>query len=161
MPDVQLIDTRAQDSKKDLIKEMLNILIDEYNCNHQQDLDAHAQVEIFSRDNEKKFIEEFVKRSIIARKSSLMYLCGHPGTGKTSTLHKVLSQVKANEQKLPIYENLEIFLYNAMTFKDVKRYCLRLLVDLNERLTGNPCDEDTLVPDRKRVDEEDLSLMIA
>jgi len=48
-----------------------------------------------------------------------------------------------------------------MTFKDVKRYCLRLLVDLNERLTGNPCDEDTLVPDRKRVDEEDLSLMIA
>ena len=93
-------------------------------------------MEIFTRDQEKKFIEDFVKRSILGRKSSLMYLCGHPGTGKTSTLHKVLSTVKANEGKQPIYEDLEIFLYNAMSFKDVKRFCIRLYADVSDRLTS-------------------------
>jgi Cdc6-like AAA superfamily ATPase len=100
-----------------------------------------------------------VRRSILGRKSSLMYLCGHPGTGKTSTLHKVLSIVNTNERCEPIFENLEIFLYNAMSFKDVKRYCQKLLADLTERLTGSELNDD-IIRD-KSVDEDDLAHMIA
>lgn len=50
------------------------------------------------------------------KKAGLMYLCGHPGTGKTSLLNLVLSEMK-NKNK-----NLEIFLYNAMTYNDVKSF---------------------------------------
>lgn len=81
-------------SHKDMIQSMLSILIDEYNCNHQMDLDSENQVQIYTRDKEQKFIEEFLKKGIVEKKSSLMYLCGHPGTGKTSTLHLVLHKFK-------------------------------------------------------------------
>jgi len=88
-----------------------------------------------------------------------MYLCGHPGTGKTSTLHKVLSTVKTNEKHEPIFENLEIFLYNAMSFKDVKRFCSKLLGDLTEKLMGTEFNDEHFK--EKKYDEEDLSLRIA
>ena len=88
-----------------------------------------------------------------------MYLCGHPGTGKTSTLHKVLATLKANERHESIYENLDIFLYNAMSFKDVKRFCIRLLSDLTEKLVGEVIDDEHFKD--KKYDEEDLSLKIA
>ncbi len=65
-----------------------------------------------------------------------MYLCGHPGTGKTSTLHSVLSAVKLNEKEETIYDNLEIMLYNAMSFRDVKKFCIQLVIDLSYILTG-------------------------
>jgi len=60
-----------------------------------------------------------------------MYLCGHPGTGKTSTLHNVLTKVKRNPENIPLYKNCEILLYNAMSFKDVKKFCVRLIKDLH------------------------------
>ena len=49
------------DSKKDLILEMLALLIDEFNCNHQADLeDANGRVEIYSREKEQKVIRTFI-----------------------------------------------------------------------------------------------------
>jgi len=59
-------------------------------------------------------------------KSGLMYLCGHPGTGKTSLLNQVLAKVKG----------YELFMYNAMTYQDVRSFCLTLHADLIERFTG-------------------------
>lgn len=100
-------------------------------------------MEIYSRDSEKKFIFDFVRRSVVGGRSSLMYLCGHPGTGKTSTLHLVLSQIKQNTSNDPIYKEAihNIMLYNAMTFRDVKKFCLKLLKDLTLQLTGQEIDE--------------------
>jgi Cdc6-like AAA superfamily ATPase len=69
-----------------------------------------------------------------------MYLCGHPGTGKTSTLHLVLSNMKTNTNKVNLFNNLDIMLYNAMTFRDVKKFCFKLLADLTMNLTGEDID---------------------
>ena len=67
---------------------MLALLIDEFNCNHQADLeDAMGRVEIFNREKEQKVIRSFIQENMQQKRSALMYLCGHPGTGKTSTLN--------------------------------------------------------------------------
>ena len=52
------------------------------------------------------------------KKAGLMYLCGHPGTGKTSLLNLVLSEMRNKINK----QNIEVFLYNAMTYNDVKSF---------------------------------------
>ena len=84
-----------------------------------------------------------------------MYLCGHPGTGKTSALNSVLSRInKDNEDKF------ELFMYNAMTFNDVKTFGIKLLKDLQNRL-----DENRTKPahslNRAEVDDEDLAFYVA
>jgi nucleoside-triphosphatase THEP1 len=55
-----------------------------------------------------------------------------------------------------------IKLYNAMTFKDVRKYCQRLYSDLTLDLTGEEIDEDTAFKSGKnKLQEEDIALMIA
>ena len=146
-----------------LILEMLKILIDDFNCNHQQDLESENQVKIYTRDREQDFIEKFVRKGLASKKSQLMYLCGHPGTGKTSTLHLVLSKFK--NQSSPNYKvegSMMIKLYNAMTFKDVKKYCQRLYMDLTLDLTGEEVDEERVFKSSKtKLMEEDIAHMIA
>jgi Cdc6-like AAA superfamily ATPase len=56
-------------------------------------LDSENRVEIFSRDKEQREIKKFITENIQKKKSALLYLCGHPGTGKTSTLNFVLSDL--------------------------------------------------------------------
>lgn len=73
---------------------MLGRVIDEFNCSHQADIDSETVVEIISREKEMEFISNFITKNMIEEKSRLLYLCGHPGTGKTSTLNLVLSQIK-------------------------------------------------------------------
>jgi hypothetical protein len=42
--------------------DMLGILIEEFNCNHQADIfDAESRVEIFTRDREQKLIKTFIQ----------------------------------------------------------------------------------------------------
>ncbi len=61
----------------------------------------------------------------------MLYLCGHPGTGKTSTLNLVLSEMKAKNI------NFELFMYNAMTYENIKVFARQSLDDINVRLGGN------------------------
>ena len=81
-------------SKREIYLEMLRLLIDEFNCNHQADLDSDHQVQIFVRDSEQKTILKFIEDNKKKQGAALMYLCGHPGTGKTSSLNLVLSKLK-------------------------------------------------------------------
>lgn len=50
-------------------------------------------------------------------------------------------------------------LYNAMSFRDVRKFCLRLLKDLNLLLTGEAFDESNY--SKNKIDDEDLSNLIA
>lgn len=70
---------------REMMLDLLQSLEETFNCNHTQEIEGHT-VEIFTRDHEKKVIEEYISSSIKSAKPQLMYLCGHPGTGKTSTL---------------------------------------------------------------------------
>ena len=78
-------------------------------------------MEIFSRDKEQKFIKSFLRENLEKKKSALLYLCGHPGTGKTSTLNYVLSDLK-NSIQLNLLNHMQIWMYNAMTYRDVRSF---------------------------------------
>lgn len=116
---------------------MLSLLIEEFNCNHQADMeDPEGRVQIFSREKEKKAIHNFINSNMSKGKSALMYLCGHPGTGKTSTLNYVLSNFVSGNIKANLIHQLSVSMYNAMTYRDVKQFCFQLLDDLSLKLTG-------------------------
>jgi DNA replication protein DnaC len=75
-----------ENSKCQIIKDMLKLLTDEFNCNHQADANS-GHVNIYSREKEEEAITQFLVQNIKTKHSGLMYLCGHPGTGKTSLLN--------------------------------------------------------------------------
>jgi hypothetical protein len=62
-------------SKQDLILEMVRLVSDEFNCNHQQDLMA-AQAKIYGREAEEEKIVRFLQDNMTSGRSGLMYLCG-------------------------------------------------------------------------------------
>ena len=62
-------------------------------------------------------------------------MCGHPGTGKTSTLNYVLSKLKDNFKEKG-KADFEVFSYNAMTFADPKNFAFSLVDEINERCSG-------------------------
>lgn len=107
------------------------MVIDEFNCNHQAD-SASSQMTIYTREKEEQQIQDFLRGNIQKSRSGLMYLCGHPGTGKTSLLNQVIAQMSNDEE----VSEFELFQYNAMTYSDVRSFGLTLLCDLNERRTG-------------------------
>lgn len=73
-------------------------------------------------------------------KAALMYLCGHPGTGKTSTLNYVLSGFMTGDIKAKLLNQLSVSMFNAMSFKDVKTFGFALLEDLSRKFFGIPYD---------------------
>ena len=121
-----------------MILRMLGMLIEEFKCNHQADVGQEdkqrstkqrlmgMQQEIFTRDNEHKIITKFLTDNLRKNKSGLMYLCGHPGTGKTSSLNQILSRLRRAGDKGKIGE-FQLFMFNAMTFTDVRSFALSLL----------------------------------
>lgn len=80
-----------------------------------------------------------------------MYLCGHPGTGKTSLLNQVLANLKQKDC------TFELFMYNAMTYSDVRSFAITLHQDITERLTGKECKRIG----RNTIDDEDAADLVA
>jgi len=146
--------------KQKVVVEMIRLLVDEFNCNHQADISqevgSSAQQTIFSREGEQRQISQFLVDNMNSRRSGLMYLCGHPGTGKTSSLNLVLSKIRKNNNSL-LSNNHQLYMYNAMTYSDVKSFALTLHQDLTQGLTG----QEVKKLGRSQVDDEDISQLIA
>jgi Cdc6-like AAA superfamily ATPase len=72
---------------------MIRYIVDEFNCNHQADVGQNkdSQQLIYTRDKEHKQIYDFLVENMNKKRAGLMYLCGHPGTGKTSSLNMILA----------------------------------------------------------------------
>lgn len=79
---------------KDKVVRIIKIMIEEFNCNHQADIDSDKTVTIYNREMEHNKIRKFLENNIRKQESGLMYLCGHPGTGKTSSLNAVLADMR-------------------------------------------------------------------
>jgi nucleoside-triphosphatase THEP1 len=47
-----------------------------------------------------------------------------------------------------------------MSFKDVKKFCMRLIIDLHKLLLGEELDEDSF-PSKNKLDDDELSNIIA
>jgi Cdc6-like AAA superfamily ATPase len=78
-----------------------------------------------------------------------MYLCGHPGTGKTSSLNHVLSMMRADVKFEPL-------LFNAMTYPDVKSFTLVLYEQLHQQFFGEPAKRKL----KRTDDDEDIAYAI-
>lgn len=85
-----------------------------------------------------------------------MYLCGHPGTGKTSSLNQILAKLRRAQSRGKVNE-FQLFMYNAMTFTDVRSFALSLLQELTEKKTGEVVQRLS----RSSVDDEEVSLLVA
>lgn len=78
---------------------------------------ANTVVEnVYWRDKEKETIKEYVWVNWEQGKSGLLYVCGHPGTGKTSIVKLIIKEFEEEKKgDMP----LKIFNYNGMAFKNL------------------------------------------
>ena len=94
-----------------------------------------------------------------------MYLCGHPGTGKTSTLNYVLSGFISGDIKAKLLSKLEVHMYNAMSCQDVKSFGLQLLEDLSQKYAGKTFSEfDKAYKNglkKRDLDDDELANLVA
>jgi Cdc6-like AAA superfamily ATPase len=102
------------------LKDLISLLIEEFNCNAET-------LDIYKRETEKERIINYLDTNYTKGKSGLLYLCGHPGTGKTSSLNALIKTKFKIE-----YEHLMIFSYNAMSFRELSSFVSKLYEDLSE-----------------------------
>ena len=97
-----------------------------------------------------------MKENLRKRKSGLIYLCGQPGTGKTSSLNQVLATLRkdSGENRIPEFQ---LFMFNAMTYTDVRNFALSLLQEVTEKKTSMKVQR----VGRQAYDDEELSLKVA
>ena len=71
---------------------MITEFMNEFNCNSHE-------MEIYHREWEKGQIKEYIEENMKQSKSGLMYVWGHPGTGKSSIIRVILKdfEEKMNE----------------------------------------------------------------
>jgi len=72
-----------------IMEKIIKILIEEFNCKADN-------AQIFKREKEHQEIKEFLEGNREQKKSSMLYICGHPGTGKTSSLFQVLREMESH-----------------------------------------------------------------
>ena len=108
-------------------------------------------MEIFDRDDEHAQIRDFLDGNLSTGASGLMYLCGHPGTGKTSSLNYVM---KLMQEEGASFQPL---LFNAMTFSDVRTFGIKLYQSLHEEFFG---EFPKRRYERNQIDDEDLANLI-
>jgi len=147
-------DRMPQESRelKQRAKHMLKLLNEEFNCHHEANLETGETNKIYNREDEHEQIKKFLVTNMEKGKSGLMYLCGHPGTGKTSSLNYVLSELKQQGNYL-----FRPVLFNAMTFTDVMSFMIVLYERLHETFFG---EETSRKISRHDHDAESLALLI-
>ena len=83
-----------------------------------------------------------------------MYLCGHPGTGKTSSLNYVLGELLAQTPHRQVFKP---FLFNAMTCPDVRSFAIKLYEKVHEAYFG---ELPKRIINRDKVDDEDMANIV-
>ena len=110
------VENKKVPSFNDSVRHLYGMLISEYSSKPHET--------IFGREKERKIIEEFLESSDSAK--NLLYICGHPGQGKTALLEQVLR----ND-----YENLRQFKYVGTTFETLEMFYKKLLLDLQNDIS--------------------------
>ena len=82
-----------------------------------------------------EFITSFFKKNEERSSSGLMYVCGHPGTGKTSIINKILKELQEEKSKV------KVFNYNGMVFNNLFEFSKRFIVDMKEKLFDGPIND--------------------
>lgn len=81
--------------------EQISDFMNEFNC------DSH-EMQIYSREYEKAQIKGYIENNFQhpsgESKSGLMYVCGHPGTGKSSIIRVILKEFEEKIRTVPEYK---------------------------------------------------------
>ncbi len=64
----------------------------------------------------------------------MLYICGQPGTGKTSSLNEVLGDITSTVD-VKTCSSVQIFKFNAMTYTDVTQFAIHLHKTVMEKLS--------------------------
>ena len=75
---------------------------------------------IIGREVEQREMAGFVYENFKMKQSGLLYLCGHPGTGKTTVLNHTIET--CYEKRMPV----KVFEFNAMSFEDFPQFLEKL-----------------------------------
>lgn len=73
--------------------------------------------QILCREGHIRSVQTHLK--VVEKRASLLYICGPPGTGKSTVIKHVASKL-----------NSEMLHYNGMNFSSVKQFLKKLLFDL-------------------------------
>lgn len=87
---------------------------------------------IVGRDQEEQAIKSFITSNIESDTSGLLYVCGHPGQGKTAVLNQVLFDYfgEMDSSLGGISDELYILKYNAMRYTNSLQFAQSLSQDL-------------------------------
>lgn len=109
---------------------IISNLMNEFNCNS-------LDMKIYCREYEKTQIKEYIQNNYKESKSGCMYVCGHPGTGKSSIIRVILKELdKQMEEDSEFRNSFTIFNYNGMIFKKLYDFSTELIKDIRSKLFG-------------------------
>jgi Cdc6-like AAA superfamily ATPase len=88
---------------------------------------------IVGRNEEEQVIKQFIDDNIKQDVTGLLYVCGHPGQGKTAVVNQVLFDYFGDLDSSfgGINDNLFILKYNGMRYATPNHFVESLLADLN------------------------------
>ena len=89
---------------------------------------------IVGRNEEEKAIRGFIGANIKEDKSGLLYVCGHPGQGKTAVVNQVLFDYYGDMDSSQggIDDRVYILKYNAMRYERPVQFAESLNMDLDQ-----------------------------
>ena len=120
-------------------------LINEFNCSSNDN-------QIYRRNYEKDQIKTFIDQKYENSESGLMYVCGHPGTGKTSIIRVILQEIYAKTHTDDEYRtSIMVFNYNGMIFKRLYEFSTQLIKDIRWKLKGK--DSKNIESKLKQTDD--------
>ena len=109
---------------------IISKLANEFNC-------SSKDMKIYNRNYEKSQINTYIEGNIKDKKSGLMYVCGHPGTGKSSIMRVITQEYRDKIKEDEEYSGkLAIFNYNSMIFKRLYDFSTKLIEDIRFQLMG-------------------------
>jgi len=103
---------------------VISRVMNEFNCNTNEP-------EIYCRNFEKDEIKAYIEDNHKESKSGLMYVWGHPGTGKSSIIRIILNELnKKMGEDSSFKKSFVIFNYNGMIFKKLYDFSTELIKDI-------------------------------
>ena len=88
---------------------------------------------IVGREKEEQAIKEQIEQ-YMRSDGGIIYICGHPGQGKTVVLQQVLHDYFESTQN----KNVVVFNYNAMTFDTLQAFLDKFLSEIPSESAKHP-----------------------
>jgi len=111
------VEKEVKPSKK--VEKLFQDLIHEYSAKEHT---------LIGREKEAKTVHDFISENVQARRTGFLYLCGHPGTGKTTLAREVVQDAVGDEAGVLVLN------FNAMAYESAELFYASLKAAIDEQL---------------------------